>query len=216
MSKRIDRTGMVYGRLTVLEVAYVKNATVYWKCKCECGNEVVVKGGNLQSGNTTSCGCLGIANRQRQMDVFTAKNKTHGHGHTRLSRIWYHMKERCNNPNSKDYDLYGGRGISVCDEWNGSDGFQAFYQWSMENGYDDNLSIDRIDTDGNYEPGNCQWSNDVEQANNRRSNRMLTINGKTQTFAEWCRQCNIKYHKVRDRMESGWTAEEALELKPRE
>ena len=125
------------------------------------------------------------------------------------------MIGRCSNPNNKDFASYGGRGISVCDEWLGKDGFQNFYKWAMENGYDDTLSIDRISNDGNYEPGNCRWVDDTGQANNRRTNRILTIGGKAQTLAEWCRQCGIGYYKARDRMERGWTAEEALGLNPR-
>ena len=216
MSKRLELTGKIYGRLTVIRFAYVKNKATYWICRCECGNDVIVKGANLNSGNSKSCGCLEVENRQHFMDVFSDKYKKHGMGHSRLSGIWYHMKDRCNNPNNKDYAIYGGRGIRVCDEWNHKDGFVAFYEWSMKNGYNDSLTIDRIDTNGNYEPSNCRWSDETTQANNRRTNKLVTIDGVTKTFAEWCRDCNVDYFKVRDRWEYGWTIEEALELKPRE
>lgn len=212
----VDRTGERYGKLVVFEYAYTKKRKAYWKCRCDCGNEKIVSGSNLQSGNTKSCGCGEEENRKEHMAKFTVEHRIHGLSNTRLHHTWRHMIDRCSNRNNKDYSSYGGRGISICNEWLGENGFQNFYEWAIEHGYDDTLSIDRINNDGDYEPNNCRWIDDAGQANNRRTNKILAIGGKSQTFAEWCKQCGIGYYKVRDRMDSGWTAEEALELKPRE
>ena len=162
MGKMIDLTGKTFGRLTVLSPAprpkSVKNKSQYWKCKCICQNEVVVNGNNLRCGNTTSCGCL-------QKEVRTK----HGMSETRLYKIYKGMKERCNNPSNKYYKNYGAREIEICDEWiDKENGFMSFYKWAMTNGYADNLSIDRIDVNGNYEPDNCRWADSSVQNFNQR------------------------------------------------
>jgi hypothetical protein len=109
-------------------------------------------------------------------------NKTHGMRRTRLYNIWTQMNQRCVNQNLEHYDNYGGRGISVCDEWKK---FEVFAEWAKKNGYKDGLTIDRMDVNGNYEPDNCKWSTDVEQQRNKRNNRHITINSQTKTIAEW-------------------------------
>lgn len=126
------------------------------------------------------------------------------------------MRERCNNPNNKDYALYGGRGIYVCDEWDMPNGYPAFKKWAMANGYDDKLTIDRIDDNGNYTPNNCRWATEQQQANNRRTNVIYVLNGQCKTRAELAREYGIDYFKLRNRMKKGWTLEEALEIVPRE
>lgn len=128
-------------------------------------------------------------------------NYKHGLKGTRVFRIWSNMKTRCNNPNSNYYKRYGGRGIKVCDEWND---FQVFYDWAMSNGYNDNLSIDRINNNGNYEPSNCRWVDMKTQGRNRCSNHLIIINGETKTIEEWCVQYNINRHTVQDRLKRGW------------
>ena len=116
---------------------------------------------------------------------------------TRIYQEWQGMKGRCNNPHDPRYDRWGGRGIKVCDEWQNS--FEAFYNWAMANGYKDDLTIDRIDNDGNYEPSNCRWATQQEQSRNRSSNIKITIGNSTRTLMEWCSIFNVNYKNVRDR-----------------
>lgn len=183
-----DLTGQKFGQLTVLY--YLHNyhkKGVYWLCACECGNLIEVRNCNLISGNTKSCGCLR-----------GTKLMKHGLYHTRLYNIWLNMKNRCYNKNHQSYSNYGGRGIAVCDEW--CNDFQAFYDWSMLHRYNDTLTIDRIDNDGNYSPSNCRWVTIKQQANNRRTNVYLTYNGKTRTMKEWADELGVNYKNFqRDR-----------------
>lgn len=132
----------------------------------------------------------------------------HGKRNTRLYRIWLQMKNRCYNENTERYSDYGGRGISVCDEWKNN--FQTFYDWSMSNGYDEHLTIDRIDNDGNYSPENCRWSTVQEQVRNTRSNVLLTLNGETHCVAEWSEITGIKETTIRSRIRYGWNTERIL------
>ena len=151
MSKRIDLTGRVFGRWTVLRYDCTKNGEAYWLCKCACLAVRSVNGYHLRSGRSTSCGCYSAELTRKNPRGTTHGLKKHNQ---RLYRIWQCMLNRCRRPKDKYYHRYGGRGISVCEEWHS---FQPFYEWAMANGYKDNLTIDRIDVDGNYEPSNCQW-----------------------------------------------------------
>ena len=158
--KLIDLTGQKFGRLTVIRRGETVNKRTKWVCSCECGTEVTVEPYNLRTGHTGSCGCL-------QRDRTSKANMTHGMRKTRLYRIWYCMKNRCYQQSYHAFHHYGGRGIKVCDGW--LHDFQAFYDWAMANGYRDDLTIDRIDSNGNYEPSNCRWTTMAEQNKNKRA-----------------------------------------------
>lgn len=177
--KLIDLTGKKFNRLEVIERAENIGKKVAWKCRCDCGNEIVATGSALKSGNTQSCGCLHKENHSK-----------HGMYKTRIYKTWGNMNARCYCKNSLRFDSYGGRGITVCDEWKNS--FEAFYDWAMANGYADDLTIDRIDVNGNYEPENCRWVSNLEQQNNRRNNVLIEYGCESHTIAEWERILGIK------------------------
>ena len=194
MPKRMDLTGQKFNMLTVLKFYDVQNGMSRWLCKCDCGNEVIVYGRNLKSGNTMSCGCY----HKKHNNEFGYK---HGWSKTRLYNIWCDMKSRCSNPNEKAYKWYGGKGISVCKEWESD--FTNFKNWALNNGYDDTLTIDRVDSNDNYYPENCRWI--PYQDNVRRAKRMysgIAINTKTNeeyrfsAIAEFARQHNLNIHSA--------------------
>jgi hypothetical protein len=128
--------------------------------------------------------------------------------HHRLYMIWFDMKRRCYQPKNKRYDRYGGRGIKVCDEWLRD--FQSFFDWSLTHGYQDDLTIDRLDKDGDYSPENCRWADLVTQANNRANNHYITYQGETKTMMEWSKELNINYSTLRRRINAGWDVEKAF------
>lgn len=185
-----DLTGRRFNKLYVLNFDHMgERGATFWRCRCDCGNETVVSRHSLVSGHTKSCGC-------RQRDVVV----THGMSYDRLYGVWGGVKARCNNENHKFYHQYGGRGIAVCDEW---ENFENFRDWSLDNGYGPDLTIDRIDNDGDYSPENCRWVDRQIQANNRRSNRYLTYDNDTHTIAEWARLFDVNYDTLLQRINRG-------------
>ncbi len=199
-------TGMQFGRLTVLEhLPRQKGKGYKVRCRCECGQETVVFASNLKRQHTTSCGC-----HKREV-IAAGAHTVHGMRHTRLYEIWRSMKQRCKNPNKPHYSRYGGRGITVCTEWDES--FEAFQKWALEAGYDDTLTLERKDNDAGYSPENCVWATVQAQANNRRSNRYIELDGERHTIAEWSRITGIKQGIIISRLKKGWPARKVLETK---
>lgn len=198
MGRKIDLTGKTFGRLTVIEESPKRtiNGDVYWVCKCTCGGTTVVDSSSLRRGLTKSCGCLPrekmIALGHRSAEWSTK----HGMHNKRIYRCWDDMIKRCYNPKCNGYHIYGGRGIKVCDEWRT---FQNFYDWAKENGYTDELTLDRIDNDGNYEPSNCRWATVKFQNRNKRNNVYVTYKGEKKCLMEWSETLGIKYEPMRKR-----------------
>lgn len=199
-----DLTGKRFGRLEVIGMDDKDTRKTYWVCKCDCGNIKSIRSDALIEGKTISCGC-----RKKEQDRINLEaNHKHKQSGTRLYNIWLGMKGRCYNPNNARYMSWGGRGIEVCEEWKNS--FENFYEWALANGYDDNLSIDRIDNDGNYEPSNCRWATIAEQCNNRRSNINVRIGNTTKSLKEWCDIFQLEYGVVNARYDRGIESLEEL------
>lgn len=173
MSALKDLTGQRFGRLVVVErVGSSLSREATWRCLCDCGNERIICGSSLRRGGSKSCGCL-------RDEIESAIHSTHRKTKSRLYNVWSHMIQRCYNPSNTAYKRYGGRGVSVCDEWRND--FMIFYEWAMANGYDENAAfhqctIDRIDNDKGYSPGNCRWVDAKTQNNNKSNNRKVSKN----------------------------------------
>lgn len=198
--------GQRFGKLVVIEEVQSVRGRSMWSCKCDCGKITTVIGSSLRSGNTTSCGCA----QKEKAAAFNKSRAKHGMCHTHLHRLWLHIKDRCTNENCNSYYNYGARGITICDEW--LNDFQAFFDYAShlphygESGY----SFDRINNDGNYEPGNVRWATRKEQANNKRTNRVLEAFGEKHTVAEWSEILGINYRTILSRLGKGMSAAEAL------
>lgn len=204
MSRAIDITGQRFGKLIVMErVGVAQKGETLWKCKCDCGNEVIVRRTNLRTGHTRSCGCF-------HDECSQTNSLKHGMTGTRLNRIWKNMKDRCSESAKGTWRgrNYADRGITVCEEWKD---FQAFAKWATENGYQDNLTIDRIDNDGNYEPNNCRWATTKEQANNKRTSRFVEYQGNRYTTSELAELIGISKRTLITRLNNGWSVNDAVE-----
>lgn len=174
-----DLTGQRFGRLVVLSVVDSEagaNIPTKWLCQCDCGNLTQVQGCNLKGEVTKSCGCL-------KRELSRQKKLLHGETRTRLYAIWSHMRHRCNFEWDKAYPYYGGRGIKVCKDWDAD--YEAFRDWAYANGYENHLTLDRIDVNGNYCPENCRWATKQEQNLNKRTTVRIEYNGEFKTQSEW-------------------------------
>lgn len=202
-----DLTGKRFGRLVAVKcVGRTSNGNAKWLCKCDCGGEKVVASWGLVSGSTSSCGCI---KREQNKAMFTTHGESSSHK-TRLYRIWAGIKTRCyNKKHEESYRKYGAKGIVMCEEWKSS--YEAFRDWALDNGYKDNLSIDRIDPRGPYSPENCRWATDKQQQNNRSNNHILTFNGIRKTLAEWVDITGFTKSTIEHRLSRGWSVADALQ-----
>lgn len=192
---RLDLSGQRFGRLTAIEiVGSDKNKQLIWRCICDCGNEKLVTATCLKRGAVRSCGCL-------RSDTTRESKTIHGHRYERLYGIWKNMINRCHLEKDKRYNNYGARGIYVCDEWRNS--YESFRDWSYENGYTDELSIDRINNNDGYYPENCRWADDYTQMNNTRRSKYVTYKGVAHTLSEWSRILKVHKATLRDRVNRG-------------
>ena len=189
------------------------------KCKCSCGNVIITPSNNLITGDTKSCGCY---SKDIARESHLGKSYNYKHGGTmynsRLYKVFSAMHQRCENPNCDHYDRYGGRGIYICKEWSGENGFFNFREWAMNNGYNPDApkgecTINRIDNDGPYSPDNCEWVNMKTQMNNTSINRYITYNGETHTVSDWANILGIKFSTLENRLCNGWSIEKALSTK---
>lgn len=202
--RKIDITGKKFGRLTALKRIGSNGSSAIWLCKCECGNEKEVTLQHLKQG-TKSCGCL---HKEILSKVWTKIGKTsrkHGDFGTKLYGVWAAMKRRILNKNSNYYSEYGGRGISICKEWLE---YLPFKDWAINNGYQDGLTLDRIDVNGNYEPSNCRWVTWETQHYNKRNTVFIEYKGKKYNLKEISKITGLNLRTIKGRYERGWTAEQ--------
>lgn len=199
MGKTIDLNGKKFNRFTVLEYVGINNSRkALWLCECDCGKKVVVVGQNIRNGSSKSCGCYGS-------EVLNKRNVEHGLSGTRLHRIWIGMRNRCGNEKTVGYKDYGGKGVEVCSEWVSD--YVSFHEWATANGYNNNLTLDRRDPEGNYEPSNCRWTTIIEQNRNKRNTIFVEINGTTKKLVEWCSEYGVSKKLAWDRHRKGKTGE---------
>lgn len=209
MNKLQDLSGKRFGRLKVLyKTGETKYGKALWRCKCDCGNYKDTISMSLKNGDVQSCGCL--QKETRQSNALKIKHKKHGMADSRLYRIYHDMVSRCYRKSINGYGNYGGRGIRVCEEWLGEEGFMNFMKWSLDNGYNDEVTIDRLDSNGNYEPRNCRWATHKEQANNTRSTIFLEYSGKRKSLSEWAEITGISKRAIYGRIRKGWSVGKAL------
>lgn len=210
----ISLSGNKYGRLTAIEraedhISCSGRKYIMYRCVCDCGNETVVRANHLKDGTTLSCGCLFSEIHSTLCKNLGKETFTHKMTNSRIYKIWSNLINRCTNPNNPAYKNYGGRGIRVCDEWIHS--FESFYSWAFSAGYNNNLTIDRINNDDGYAPENCRWVDRVEQSNNKRNNKYIEYDGLVLTIAEWARRCGIPYKTLHRRINSlHWDIPRAL------
>lgn len=198
-----DHTGERYGHWLLLRKD--ENKTGNWICKCDCGGVYSVNFNNMKQGRTTNCvKCQAAKARVRV--------STHGMSKTKLYNVWRAIRDRCVNPKNKVYYRYGGRGITVCKEW--FEHFETFMEWALSHNYKEGLQIDRIDVNGNYEPSNCRWVTQKENARNRESCKTINYKGKSYKLPAFAEIVGIKHRLLYERIRKGWSVEEAISIKP--
>lgn len=196
-----DLTGKKFGKLTVLSYAFSdKHRVSHYLCECECGNKKIISGQSLSKGLTKSCGC--IKKSKKSDNKLKKRDRSKWASYDRIYRIWYAIKYRCYYQNSTIYKKYGAKGITMCEEWKND--FQCFKQWALENGYKENLTIDRIDNSKGYSPDNCRFVDYYVQNNNRNTVHKITINNETHSISEWARIYNIPRSTIYHRLDRGW------------
>lgn len=201
----VDLSGAQFGKLTVtVRIGSNKAGSAIWDCLCDCGSSVKVATSSLKNGNTKSCGCL-------KMEKLISRSTTHGlsggHGkNTRLYRVWLHMRCRCLSKTAQDFKYYGGRGIKICAAWAK---YENFHAWAVGNGYAENLTLDRKDNNGDYEPCNCRWATRKQQSRNTRQNRIISFGGDKKTVGEWAEITGLG-STLRMRLHRGWSPERSI------
>ncbi len=196
----LDITGQKFSNWTAIKrVGSAKMGNAIWLCVCECGNKKEIPQGILRKRATLGIGC--------HCNMQYTKHSDSG---KRLYSIYMGIMRRCYRPKCSNYYLYGGKGIKLCDEWLGKNGYLNFRKWALENGYQDNLSVNRIDGDKDYCPENCRWATSKQQNNNRVNNHYLSFNGVTHTIAEWSEITGINYRTLLQRCKMGWSVEDTL------
>jgi hypothetical protein len=207
MAQTIDLTGQRFGRLIAVSIAYRRNGA-YWHCDCDCGSTNVVRAALLRNGSVASCGCGSRQQARLNCQKWRRRNERIPERlRSSLKDCYSNMIRRCTDPLNNRWDCYGGRGITVCNEWIGIDGRRRFYDWALEAGYDKGFQIDRIDVNGNYTPENCRFVDAMIQANNTRRNRVVNWQGKSMTAAEWARDLGLTYASMQHRLDRGWSME---------
>lgn len=202
-----DLTGQRFGRLTVIEFVGIKKGLAHWECLCDCGNTCIVNGVQLRRGNTKSCGCL----RHENTFKYAHRSFKHGMSNSKLYYVWANMKNRCYNEKNIGYHMYGGRGIIVCAEWR--DNFKAFYDYvsKLEHFNEEGYTLDRIDNNGNYEPGNVRWATVKERSRNQSKNIFVDYNGEKLCLAEVAEILGMKYITLFKRYSRGWRGEQLFQ-----
>ena len=194
--------GQRFEMLEVVDFSHTKNGYEYWVCKCDCGKQKIVLANNLVYEKTKSCGCL-------QKRRVSQTNRTHGQSQTRLYGIWKGMRNRCYNPNARSYEDYGARGIQICSEWHD---FDVFQDWALSNGYAEDLTIERKDCDGMYEPSNCEWISSSAQKKNTRRIHYIEHDGKVMSLADWSKHLGGGPNLVTNRLQRGWSEKDAVTI----
>lgn len=199
--KQIIKEGDKFGRLTAVRFDHKVKTHQYWTFKCSCGNEKAIYIYDVMIGKTKSCGCL-------KKKLMSERFKTHGMRYTKIYAVHNSMKERCLNPDCKDYKNYGNRSIKVCPEWLGKNGFINFYE---DMGIcPEGKSLERKNNNLGYCKENCRWATPKEQANNKRNNHLITFNGKTLNIVQWAKKLNVNPDVIYKRVYRGWSVERAL------